>query len=163
MGADRRFDAIKPHNISERYLPFDVTRNSAGLTCRIPMADITPRQAFSDAVHYWEPRRRIYNLALSVVVAVVFLINLPGSRASLTFDTLEKVFSVAVLANLAYCVALAVDVALQISAFRAMWLRNRWLLLVIGIAAAGVFVNSFSQGLFARPLNPAFVCVKDCD
>jgi hypothetical protein len=127
------------------------------------MANITPRQAFSDAVRYWEPRRRLYNLALALVVAVVFLMNLPGSRASLTFDTLEKMFSVAVLANLAYCAALALDVALQTSAFRAMWLRHRWLLLVIGVAAAAVLVNSFSQGVFARPLNQTFVCVKDCD
>ncbi len=102
------------------------------------MAEVTPRQAFSDAFRYWESHRRVYNLALGLVVAVVFLINLPGSRASLTFDTLQRMFAVAVLANGAYYQALVVDVALQISLVRSSWLRNRWILLVVGVAVGAL-------------------------
>lgn len=40
------------------------------------MQDITARQALSDALRYWEPRRILYNGALALVVGIAFLVNL---------------------------------------------------------------------------------------
>ncbi len=114
------------------------------------MADVTPRQALSDALRYWEPRRIVYNAALGLVVLVVFLANLPSSRSSLNFDLLQGLFVLAVLANVAYCAAHIVDMVLQVSAYRTSWIRVRWMLLAIGIAFAAVLANFFSRGIFAN-------------
>jgi hypothetical protein len=94
-----------------------------------------PLSAFGRAVtaiRYCEPRRILYNLALALVVVAVFITNPLASRATLTFDTLQMLFVLAVLANVAYCAAYVVDLVLQLSAFRIVWLRHRWALLLIG-------------------------------
>ena len=110
--------------------------------------DITPRQALSDALRYWEPRRILYNGALAIVVATAYVARLPASRSDLTFDTFEGLFVLAVLANVAYCAAYLVDFGIQLSAYRALWLRRRWLLLVIGVAFGAVLTHLFSLGIF---------------
>jgi hypothetical protein len=112
------------------------------------MADITFRAALSDAIRYWEWRRIAYNLALAAVVGTVFLVYLPTSRNGVNFVSLQWLFVLAVLANVAYCAAYLIDVVAQLSTFRSVWLRCRWLLLVVGIAFAGVLANYFSQGVF---------------
>jgi hypothetical protein len=112
------------------------------------MAEVTFREALSDAVRYWEWRRIVYNLALVTVVAAVFITYLPTSRNGLNIVSFQWLFVLAVLANIAYCAAYIVDLAAPLSAVRPTWLRFRWLLLVIGIAFAGVIANYFSQGIF---------------
>jgi len=114
------------------------------------MTDVTARIAFSDALRYWEPRRVLYNLVLLVVVVAVYVADLPGARSALTFDLLQGLFVLAVLANVAYCAAYVVDVAAQLSTFRELWLRFRWILLLIGLAFAAVLANFFSHGIFMR-------------
>ena len=114
------------------------------------MTDTSPREALSDAISYWERRRAIYNLALVVVVCTVFFANLPRSRSALSFGTLECLFVLAVLANVAYCAAHAVDIVVQLSTFRTRWRRLRWVLLVIGILFGGVLANSVAQALWPR-------------
>jgi hypothetical protein len=114
------------------------------------MTEIAARDALSDAIRYWEPRRILYNAALLLVVAVTYWANLPASRASVNADSLQVLFVLAVLANVAYCAAHAVDVVAQLSAFRGTWLRVRWMLLVVGILFAGVLAHFFSGGLFAH-------------
>ena len=112
------------------------------------MTEITARDALSDAIRYWEPRRILYNAVLLVVVAVTYWATLP--RAILNADSLQALFVLAVLANVAYCAAYAVDVVAQISAFRGIWLRVRWMLLIVGLLFAGVLAHFFSGGLFAH-------------
>jgi hypothetical protein len=114
------------------------------------MTEIAARDALSNALRYWEPRRILYNAILLLVVAGTYWANLPASRASVNADSLQVLFVLAVLANIAYCAAYAADVIAQISAFRGSWLRMRWTLLVIGILFAGVLAHFFSGGLFAR-------------
>ena len=114
------------------------------------MTDIAARDALSNAIRYWEPRRILYNAVLLLVVALSYWANLPASRASLNADSLQALFVLAVLANIAYCAAYAVDVVAQISAFRGVWLRVRWMLLVVGLLFAGVLAHFFSGGLFAH-------------
>ena len=89
------------------------------------MTEVAARDALSDAIRYWEPRRIVYNAVLLLVVAVAYWANLPASRASVNADCLLVLFVLAVVANIAYCAAYAVDVVAQLSAFRDSWLRVR--------------------------------------
>lgn len=114
------------------------------------MTEFAARDALSDAIRYWEPRRILYNAALLLVVAMTYWANLPASRAVVNADSLLVLFVLAVLANVAYCAAYVVDVVAQISAFRSTWLRVRWMLLGLGVLFAGVLSYFFSGGLFAH-------------
>ena len=115
------------------------------------MVDISARQALSDALRYWEPRRILYNGALAFVVAIAYFRNFPASRAGLSFSTVEVLFLLAVLANVAYCAAYIVDVGVQLSNQRALWLRARWGLLVTGIAFAAVLTHFLCTDIFGSP------------
>lgn len=81
------------------------------------MTEIAARDALSDAIRYWEPRRILHNGVLLLVVAVTYWANLPASRSIVNADSLQVLFVLAVLANVAYCAAYAVDIVAQISAF----------------------------------------------
>jgi hypothetical protein len=113
------------------------------------MADVTGREAISAAIRYWEPRRILYNAVLVVEVAAIFALRLPGSRSQLTVDLALFLFVLAVLANVGYCACYVVDVAAQVSAFRATWLRFRWALFMVGLAFAGVLTYFFASRLFS--------------
>lgn len=106
------------------------------------------REALTDAIRYWEPRRVLFNLMLAIVVGTVYMANFPHSRHEVTLDTLQALLVLAVLANIAYCAAYAVDVPVQLSAFRAAWLRVRWVLLAIGLLTGAILTNFFAGGLF---------------
>ena len=117
------------------------------------MANVTAREALSQAIRYWEPRRLLFNAILLIEVAAIFALNLPGSRAGLTVDVALVLFVLAVLANVAYCAAYFVDVAAQLSTFRMTWLRYRWVLFLIGVAFAGALTYFFSSGLFFQHVS----------
>ncbi len=55
------------------------------------------------ALRYWEPRRALYNLALTAVVAAHFFAAWPASRPALAWNTLFLLIFLAVLANVCYC------------------------------------------------------------
>jgi hypothetical protein len=113
------------------------------------MADIDAREALSQAIRYWEPWRILYNGLLLIEVAIVFAVNLPGSRSHFDVNLGLLLFVLAVLANVAYCACYVVDVVAQLSAFREMWLRFRWALFLLGVAFAGTLTYFFSFGFFA--------------
>jgi hypothetical protein len=106
------------------------------------------RDAMTSAIAYWERARIVYNVVLALVVVGHFAAAWPGSRSKITLDLAQVLFLGAVLANVAYCAAYPVDVFAQLSAFRAPWLRLRWLLLVVGIACAAILTRIVSLGLF---------------
>jgi hypothetical protein len=112
------------------------------------MAEVTAREALSEAIRYWEPRRLLYNGLLLMEIAVIFALNLPGSRSHLSVDLVLLLFVLAVLANVAYCASYIVDVAAQLSTFRATWLRCRWGLFVVGVTFSGALTYFFASGLF---------------
>jgi len=114
------------------------------------MSGIALRDVLTDAIRYWERGRILYNSILAVIVVAYFVMNLPGARGHLSFDLLQSLFVLAVLANVAYCAAYLVDVFAQLSAVRAAWLRYRWVLLAIGILFAAIITRFFSQSLFAN-------------
>jgi hypothetical protein len=113
------------------------------------MPEVSAREALSSALRYWEPRRLLYNAVLLGVVAAIFVVNLPGSRANLTLDTMLILIVLAVLANVAYCAAYLVDILAQLSSFRSQWLRFRWVLLLIGLIFASILASFFARGFFS--------------
>jgi len=109
------------------------------------------REAVSEALGYWEPRRIVYNAVLALIVLAYFAINWPYSRTVVSFDRVLVVFVLAVLANICYCAAYLGDVFVQTSGFRESWLKWRWVLLVIGIAFAAIITRWFAIGFFTPP------------
>jgi len=108
------------------------------------VADIRFREALSQAIRYWEPRRLVYNWLLLMVAAAVFVQGLPVSRSQLNLNLMLFFFVLAVLANVAYRACYVVDVVAQLSEFRATWLRFRWALFVMGLAFAGTLTYFFA-------------------
>lgn len=99
------------------------------------------RQAITDALRYWEPRRLAYNGVLVLVVLTCFFWRYPASKIALSVDSLLFLFVLAVLANVAYCAAYVPDVFAQLSGFRDQWQRYRWIVFVIGLLFAGVLAR----------------------
>ena len=54
----------------------------------------------------------------------------------------------AVLANVAYCAAYVVDIFAQVSGYRELWQKYRWLLFVVGLLFAGVITRFWSLAFF---------------
>jgi hypothetical protein len=102
----------------------------------------------ANALRYWEPRRLVYNAALACVVIAHYVQALPASRQKLSFDLLLGLFIMAVLANVAYCAAYAVDLFVQFSGLDAAWRRGRVALLIVGTAFAATIAHFMVQGSF---------------
>jgi hypothetical protein len=109
------------------------------------------REAVSEALGYWEPRRIAYNAVLALVVVTYFAINWPYSRSVVSFKGVLVVFVLAVLANICYCTAYLGDVFVQVSGFRESWLKWRWVLFVIGTVFAATIARWFAIGFFTPP------------
>lgn len=111
---------------------------------------ITFREALTDAIRYWEPRRIIYNLILAAVVAIHAAVAWlgPGPVPAITSDAILSVFLLAVLANVAYCAAYVPDIPAQLSGFRSQWLRLRFLVYVVGVAFAATLAHFYSRSFF---------------
>jgi hypothetical protein len=50
------------------------------------------------------------------------------------------------LANVAYCAAYVVDIAVQLSAFHASWKSYRWVLFAIGVVFASIIARFIAAG-----------------
>jgi hypothetical protein len=109
------------------------------------------REYATEAIRYWEPRRIIYNTCLAAVVIVYFIVGLPASRQALTADSILVLFLLAVVANIAYCAAYLADIFVQMSGFREVWRRARWILFVVGVVFAAILTRFISIGFFTSP------------
>jgi hypothetical protein len=96
-------------------------------------AQVSFRDALSDAIHYWELRRIVYNLALAAVVIAMAVAFWTHIRGSLSFELLLALVVLAVLANICYCAAYVVDLPMQLSSHAGTWRRWRWLLCAFGV------------------------------
>jgi hypothetical protein len=109
---------------------------------------LTFREALTDSMRYWEPRRIVYNLALLAVVGIHALLAWRGSVFAFTTDTALVLFLLWVLANVAYCAAYIADIPVQFSGFRPLWLKVRVVVFVVGIAFAAVLAHFFASVMF---------------
>jgi len=105
------------------------------------------RQAITEGIRYWEPRRIIYNLVLAVIVGVHALRYWMGPGMIVSVDTLLLLFLLWVLANVAYCAAYLVEIPAQLSGFRQEWQKVRLFAFLVGLAFAGILAHYFSMGM----------------
>lgn len=101
----------------------------------------SPRSILSDALRYWERRRILYNLALSVVVVAWLVSTWPHFRSMLTMHSVLLLLILAAMANLCYCAAYLADLPMQYSLFQAAWRRWRWSLWLAGMIFAVVLAS----------------------
>jgi len=99
------------------------------------------RQLFGEAIRYWEPRRLIYNFALTAVCAGWVVVTWPHFRPALDWSFLLLFAVLALIANACYCAAYLVDIPLQQSSLRTAWRRRRWALWLVGTLFAIVLAN----------------------
>jgi hypothetical protein len=115
------------------------------------MSAATLREIVTDAVRYWELRRIAYNLVLAGITAAIFVAGWPDSGEAVQMypgNSLLALFVLAVLANIAYCSAYAVDIMMQYSEYRPYWLQFRWMLFLLGLLFACSLALWFSLWLF---------------
>ena len=106
------------------------------------------RDAATDAIRYWERRRVLYNIVLAFVVVACFVYYRPASRMMLSLDTVQVIFVLAVLANVAYCTAYLADIFAQLSGVQQRWRAHRWILFVIGMLFASIVTRFVTIGMF---------------
>ena len=94
---------------------------------------VSLRDALSNAIHYWELRRVVYNLALAAVVIALAIASWTRIATRLSFELLLGLLVLAVLANVCYCAAYVVDLPMQLSSHGGTWKRWRWLLWLFGV------------------------------
>lgn len=111
----------------------------------------TVTELLTDAIRYWEPRRLLYNGILTVIVVGYFAASLPHSWRMVSLDGFLGLVVLAVLANLCYCAAYIVDIFAQLSGFRSLWLRRRWVLLAIGVLFASILTRFVAIAAFSGP------------
>jgi hypothetical protein len=117
----------------------------------MPGEVVTLREALTDAIRYWEPRRIPYNLLLAAVVAVHAALAWlgPGPVPAITSDPLLSLFLLAVLANVAYCAAYVPDIPAQLSGYRSQWLRVRFVVFLVGLAFAAILAHFYARSFFS--------------
>jgi hypothetical protein len=100
---------------------------------------------FPDALRFWEPRRILYNLALTAVAAFCVVSTWPHFRPAFTLWSLARLAVLALLANVCYSAAYLVDLPMQASDLREAWKRRRWILLLGGTLFA-MFIEFYWIG-----------------
>jgi len=98
----------------------------------------TFRDILTDAIRYWEIRRIPYNAILALVSVTAYLLLPEAQREKVTFGSLAGLTVLIVIANLLYCAAYVPDVAVQLTAFRDVWKKYRFLLFVFGTLFASL-------------------------
>ncbi|HXT72421.1 MAG TPA: hypothetical protein VN785_01080 [Candidatus Angelobacter sp.] len=99
------------------------------------------RGIFTDAIGYWERGRIGYNLILAAVVISWIVLTWPHFRPAFTWPSFAALLVLALFANVCYCAAYFTDVAMQLSSFRDMWRRRRWVLWLSGTLFAILLTN----------------------
>lgn len=95
----------------------------------------------NDAIRYWEPRRVVYNLILTIVALAWLGLTWPHFRPALTLSALTQLLILAGLANVCYCAAYVADIAMQLSLVGERWQRWRWRVWLTGTLLAVLIEN----------------------
>jgi hypothetical protein len=95
----------------------------------------------ADAARFWEPRRLLYNAVLSTVALAWVVVSWPHFRPAQNLSTLLLIGVLALLANVCYCAAYLVDIAMQRSGFRILFTKRRRFLWSAGMLFAILLEN----------------------
>jgi hypothetical protein len=106
------------------------------------------RESVTIAIKFWEPLRLAYNAVLAGIFLTYFGINYPASKSVVSIDSVLILFLLAVLANVAYCVAYLVDIFVLSSNFGDQWRKGRWVIFVIGLIFASILTRFIAAGAF---------------
>lgn len=98
-------------------------------------------ESVNNSMHFWEPRRILYNLTLAANCFLWLGLTWPHFRAALNWQSFKFIFVFALLANLCYCAAYLADVPVQWLSFRGNGRRWRWGLWLAGTILAVAFAN----------------------
>jgi hypothetical protein len=131
QGSDKRIFAQEIVMESQNSIPSPALHGSVG-PIRGPLAD---------AIHFWEPRRLVYNFVLTGVVVVWVVASWPHFRPAFALPTLLPMAGLALIANVCYCAAYIVDIPMLYSSNSDVWKRRRWILLLIGTLFAILLEN----------------------
>ena len=112
------------------------------------MITVTRDEVYTDAICFWERARIGYNAVLAAIVAGCFAVGWPGSYERLTFDLVQGLFMLAVLANVAYCAAYVADVFVQLSALRPSRQKVRWIVFAVGVLFASIIARFVALSMF---------------
>lgn len=99
-------------------------------------------EVLHEAIRYWEPRRAVYNIALTAIVIVWIARTWPHFRDALTLSSLLKLAVLGLLANVCYSAAYLVDIPLWRWSFASEWRqRGRLSLWTAGTLFAALLTN----------------------
>ncbi|HKV23894.1 MAG TPA: hypothetical protein VJN93_04825 [Candidatus Acidoferrum sp.] len=101
----------------------------------------TFRSFLLSSLHFWEPRRILFNLILLLVVILWVALSWPHFLPALTLSTLLPLCVLALVANVCYCAAYLVDLPVQFSALTSRLHRFRWALWTLGMLIAILLAN----------------------
>ncbi len=99
------------------------------------------RAILADALHYWEPRRILYDLILAGVFIAWVALTWPHFSGAAPLQALVFLLVFALGANICYSAVYLADIPLQYSPIRAVWVRWRFGLWLVGMLLAVVFTN----------------------
>jgi hypothetical protein len=99
-----------------------------------------PNPSFSAAARFWERGRIPYNLALSIT-AIVWFARWPHITQAMKLSDVGRLLILALLANLCYCAAYLLDLAIQ-QLPNVQWPRYRWIVFALGTLFA-VLLESY--------------------
>jgi hypothetical protein len=108
------------------------------------------RESLTNSIRYWEKMRIAYNAVLVLVVAGCFAVSYSTAAAKFDVNMFLVTVLLGILANVAYCAAYIVDVAVQMSGFRENWARYRWVLFSIGMIFASILARFMALGNFGK-------------
>lgn len=94
------------------------------------------REILTDAVRFWETLRVPYNVVLAAVSLAAHFGQPEAQRHIVSPASLVALAIAAVAANLLYCTAYLPDLFLQLTAYRNLWRRWRWILFATGLLLA---------------------------
>ena len=102
-------------------------------------ADESTHFSIRNAARFWEPRRLIYNAALTATALFWLFKDWTHFRPALSWYFLGVIAVLALLANLCYCAAYLADVVIQNVLLNSRWNRTRWAIFTLGTLFAMLF------------------------
>jgi hypothetical protein len=109
--------------------------------------------ALRDAARWWEPRRILYNILLAGVFVALTIRTWPRLQPQLNSSAVPPLIVLALLANLCYCAAYVVDLAVFSAPAPQRWNGWRWILWSAGTLFAMFFETYWFLDEILPPLR----------
>jgi hypothetical protein len=90
----------------------------------------------ADLVSYWEEKRIVYNSVLVLLVLACWGEDILSGGPAQWLGAAIVLLVLAGIANVLYCFAYPIDLALQMTPLKSVWQHYRWLLFTGGLLLA---------------------------